>query len=62
MFFKIGVLKNVLTFTEKHVSESLFDKIGVLQASSTGVILWILNIFKNTYFEKHHLETAAFEI
>ena len=43
MFFKVGVLKNFAIFTEKHVSESLFNL--KKKDSSTGFFLWILQNF-----------------
>ena len=58
---KKAFLKNFGTFTGKiPVLASLFNKFAGLQAfnfmkkrhSSTGVFLWILRNFKNTYFEE----------
>ena len=61
MFFEIGVLKNFAIFTTKHLCCILFliklqaswPATFVKSNSSTSVFLWILRIFKNTYFEKH---------
>ena len=42
-FFKIGVLKNFVIFTGKHLCWSLFlIKLRVFSSSNTGVFLWIL--------------------
>ena len=54
MFFKIGILKN---FTGKHLRWSLFSiKLQALRPAillkrdfNTGVFLWNLEIFKNTF-------------
>ena len=66
MFFKIGVLKNVDIFPGKHLCQSYFliklqawrSAISLKRDSNTGVFLWILQNFKNTYFEEH-LRPAA---
>ena len=69
MFFKIGILKNFAIFTRKHLCWSLYltklqtcRPVTYLKSNSnTVVFLWLLQILKNTNFEKH-LRTAAFEI
>ena len=66
VFYKKGVLIIFAKFTGKHLCQSLFfNKVaGVsLQLYSkrdfdTNVFLWILRIFKNTYF-KEHLRTTV---
>ena len=53
-----GVLRNFAKFTEKHLCQVLFfDKVAGLgmqlypkEHSGTGVFLWILRNFKNTFF------------
>ena len=66
VFYKKGVLIIFAKFTGKHLCQCLFfNKVaGVsLQLYSkrdfdTNVFLWILRIFKNTYF-KEHLRTTV---
>ena len=66
VFYKKGVLIIFAKFTGKHMCQCLFfNKVaGVsLQLYSkrdfdTNVFLWILRIFKNTYF-KEHLRTTV---
>ena len=61
MFFKIGVLRNIAIFTEKHLCWSLFlIKLQALRAAtlfktdfSTGVFLWILRNFYEQLFLKN---------
>ena len=57
VFFKKGVLKNLAKFTEKHRCQGLFfnEVIGTAcifinkRYCGTGVFLWLLRIFKNTF-------------
>ena len=61
MFFKISVLKRFAKFHRKTpVLESLFSKVAGPQPatllkrdSNTGVYLWNLRIFNNTFFKEH---------
>ena len=61
MFFKISVLKRFANFTGKHLCWSLFlIKLQALRPatllkkdSNTGVYLWNLRIFNNTFFKEH---------
>ena len=49
-----GVLISFAKFTGKHLCQSLsFDKVA-----GTGVFLWILESFKNTFFTEHSWATA----
>ena len=54
---KKDVLENFALFTEKHLCWNLF-LIKLQTWWSESVFLWILQNFKNTYFEEH-LRTAA---
>ena len=55
VLWKKRVLKNFAIITGKLLTCNLFKR-----DSNTGVFLWILLFFKNTYFEEHLL-TAAFD-
>ena len=63
---KKNVLKNFAKFTWRHLHWSLsFNKVAGWRAatlletdSSTGIFMWILKIFGNTFFVDH-LRTAA---
>ena len=58
VFFKKGFLKNFAKFAGKHLSQSLFcNKVPSLRSanllkkdSGTGVFMWILKNFQNTFF------------
>ena len=64
---KTAILKNFAIFTGKHLCRSLFlTKVQAWKSaallkrdSNTGVFLWILRIFKNTYIEKHLRTTTS---
>ena len=51
-----GVLKTFTNFTRKHLCLSLFL---IKSDSDTGVFLWNLRNFKNTYFEEYPQTNAS---
>ena len=77
-FFKISFFKNFAIFTEKHMGWNLFlKKLLVWRAatwlkrgSNTGIFLWVLRIFKSSFFMEHlwwllrtiHYEHLLFQI
>ena len=57
IFSKIGVLKNVTNFTQKHLCWSCFlIKLQALHKSKTHVFLWNLKFFLRTPFFAEHLQ------
>ena len=62
---KKAVLKNFLTFTEKHLRQSLFfNKIEVYNFIKTETLAQVFScefseIFKNTFFQRTRLVTAS---
>ena len=64
MFFKKGVLRNFTKLTEKHLSESFFNKekrdfFNKKRDSGTGVFCEFFEISKNTFLHRTHLEVAS---
>ena len=56
-----GVPKKFAKFTGKHLCQGLFfHKVAGLRLG-TGVFLWILRSFKNTFWTEHLQETASVE-
>ena len=55
---KTGVFKNFENFTEKYRCWGLFLTL-LKRDSNTGIFLWTLQIFKNTYSEEYLRTTAS---
>ena len=64
MFFKIDVLKNLTSFTGKHLRWSSFNKVAKLYYKETPTQMFsceICEVFKNIFFYRTSLDDCFFQ-